>query len=362
MFNGLGMNPGNLSRLSHAKSRSISPENPAGVAGGGARALEGTGSYAARDLGPGWKISPSLNIAPGETLTLADIEGSGAIQQIWMTLRGGDETFRSAILRFYWDNQEQPSVEVPAGDFFCHGMGGDFFQLSSLMVCHNPGSAFNCYWEMPFRTRCRITLENRHAEPMVIYYQINYTLTEVPEECAYFHAQFRRSNPLPEKEVHALLDGVSGAGHYVGTYLVWGTHSSGWWGEGEIKFYLDDDGEYPTICGTGTEDYFCGSYNFENRQTRRYQTFCTPYSGLPQVIEPDGLYRSQQRFGLYRWHITDPVRFESRLRVTIQALGWRSGGRYLPLRDDIASTVFWYQTLPTAPFPKLPTVDELELV
>ncbi len=325
MFNGLGMNPGNLSRLSRAKSRSISPENPTGAAGGGARAVEGTGSCAARDLGPGWKISPSLNIAPGETLTLADIEGSGAIQQIWMTLRGGD-----------------------------------FFQLSSLMVCHNPGSAFNCYWEMPFRTRCRITLENRHAEPMVIYYQINYTLTEVPEECAYFHAQFRRSNPLPEKEVHTLLDGISGAGHYVGTYLVWGTHSSGWWGEGEIKFYLDDDGEYPTICGT--EDYFCGSYNFENRQTRRYQTFCTPYSGLPQVIEPDGLYRSQQRFGLYRWHITDPVWFESRLRVTIQALGWRSGGRYLPLRDDIASTVFWYQTLPTAPFPKLLTVDELELV
>lgn len=123
MFNGLGMNPGNLSRLSRAKSRSISPENPTGAAGGGARAVEGTGSCAARDLGPGWKISPSLNIAPGETLTLADIEGSGAIQQIWMTLRGGDETFRSAILRFYWDNQEQPSVEVPAGDFFCHGMG-----------------------------------------------------------------------------------------------------------------------------------------------------------------------------------------------------------------------------------------------
>ncbi|MFL7808790.1 MAG: DUF2961 domain-containing protein, partial [Anaerolineae bacterium] len=136
----------------------------------------------------------------------------------------------------------------------------------------------------------------------------------------------------------------------------------GWWGEGEIKFYLDGDDAYPTICGTGTEDYFCGSYNFENRETKQYQEFTTPYAGLHQVIRPDGVYRSQTRFGLYRWHIADPIRFQQDLRVTIQALGWRSYGRYLPLQDDIASVAYWYQALPTAPFPELPGRDELEVV
>ena len=362
MFYGLGMNPGTLAMLAAARSRSISPENPTGAPAGGARAVDGNGAHAARELGPGWKVSPSLPIQPGEKLTLADVEGPGAIEQIWMTLSNRETAYRDCILRCHWDGVEQPSVEAPVGDFFCCGWGGDFFQLSSLMVCHNPGNAFNCYWEMPFRTHARITLENRGAVPVTIYYQINYVLTEVPEEYAYFHASFRRSNPSAAEEPHVLLDGVSGPGHYVGTYLAWGVHNNGWWGEGEIKFYIDDDDEFPTICGTGTEDYFCGSYNFENPATHRYQPFSTPYSGLPQVIEPDGLYRSQQRFGLYRWHITDPVRFQSRLKVTIQALGWRSGGRYLRLRDDIASTVFWYQALPAAPFPPLPSPGELEVI
>ncbi|NLX43056.1 MAG: DUF2961 domain-containing protein, partial [Chloroflexi bacterium] len=198
-------------------------------------------------------------------------------------------------------------------------------------------------------------------EPMVLYYQINYTLTQVPEDTAYFHAQFRRVNPLPYKDVYTLLDGVRGKGHYVGTYMAWGVNNKGWWGEGEIKFYLDGE-EWPTICGTGTEDYFCGSYNFENRVTRQYEAFSTAYAGLPQIIRPDGTYDSQTRFGLYRWHILDPIRFNESLRVTIQALGWRSGHRYLPLQDDIASVAFWYQTLPTSPFPALPDRDYLEVI
>ena len=136
-------------------------------------------------------------------------------------------------------------------------------QLSSLAVCVNPAGGFNCYWEMPFRRSARITLENRDENPMTLYYQVNYTLTDVPEDVAYFHAQWRRSNPLPYKEVHTLLDGVRGHGHYVGTYLAWGVHNNGWWGEGEIKFFMDGDGECPTICGTGTEDYFGGAWDFE---------------------------------------------------------------------------------------------------
>jgi hypothetical protein len=226
----------------------------------------------------------------------------------------------------------------------------------------NPGSAFNCYWEMPFRKRCRMTMTNIGKEAMMLYYQINYTLTEVPERIHYFHAQFRRTNPLPYKEVYTILDGVRGHGSYVGTYMAWGVNNVGWWGEGEIKFFMDGDGEFPTICGTGTEDYFCGSYNFENKVTKQYQEFSTNFAGLPQIIRPDGVYHSQMRFGMYRWHIPDPVRFQQDLRVTIQALGWRSEGRYLPLQDDIASVAFWYQSLPTAPFPQLPDRDYLEVI
>jgi hypothetical protein len=213
---------------------------------------------------------------------------------------------------------------------------------------------------MPFRKHAKVTLENLDDHPMTIYYEIDYTATSVPPDAAYFHAQFRRVNPLPFKQVYTILDGVSGKGQYVGTYIAWGSHSTGWWGEGEVKFYIDGDKDFPTISSTGTEDYFGGSYDFENEQTHRYEEFTSPYSGLAQVIRPDGLYQSQQRFGLYRWHIPDPVRFSSDLRVTIQALGWQSGERYLPLTDDIASVAFWYQTEPHQRFPKLPSRDELE--
>jgi hypothetical protein len=179
---------------------------------------------------------------------------------------------------------------------------------------------------------------------------------------------FVAQNPLPYKTDYTLVDNIKGRGQYVGTYMAWGVHNNGWWGEGEIKFFMDGDTQYPTICGTGTEDYFCGSYDFDTRKKNaagvdevNYTEFCTPYTGLHQVIRGDGHYQMAQRFGLYRWHITDPIRFEKDLRVTIQALGWRDGGRYLPLKDDISSTVFWYQAEPHNAFPKLPTKDELEV-
>ncbi|MCC7491004.1 MAG: DUF2961 domain-containing protein [Fimbriimonadaceae bacterium] len=355
-FDGLAVDLGNLHRLSKAQTRSISAENFSGAKGAGGLATAGTGANCARELGVGWKVSPSVRIDAGSTFTLADIAGPGAVQHIWMTPTGN---WRRSILRIYWDDQEQPSVECPVGDFFACGWG-EFAPVNSLAVCVNPGSAFNCYWPMPFRQRCRMTLTNLADEPMVLYYQIDYALNDVKDDAAYFHAQFRRVNPLPYKEVYTIVDGLRGQGQYVGTYLAWGVNNNGWWGEGEIKFYLDGD-EWPTICGTGTEDYFCGSYNFENKTTRQYQEFSTAYAGLPQVIRPDGVYRSQQRFGMYRWHITDPIRFGQDLRVTIQALGWRAGGCYLPLQDDIASVAYWYQTLPTAPFPALPAREFLEV-
>lgn len=357
-FDGLDMNLGNLFMLSDAKTRSVSPENYTGEPGkGGMATLEnGTARSAARDLGQGWKVNPSVTIDPGQTFTIADINGPGAIQHIWMTPTGN---WRFSILRFYWDDETEPSVEVPVGDFF--GMGwGQYAPLNSLAVTVNPGSAFNCYWVMPFRKKCRITMENINSQKMVLYYQVDFTLTNVPKDAGYFHAQFRRNNPTANG-VYTLVDGVRGKGQYVGTYLAWGLTNNGWWGEGEIKFYMDGDTKFPTINGTGTEDYFCGSYDFENQKTHQYETFSTAYTGLPQVIKPDGLYNSTQRFGLYRWHIMDPVRFEKDVKVTIQDLGWRHDGRYLRQHSDISSVVYWYQAEPHAPFPKLPSKNDLEV-
>ncbi len=348
-----------LACMSSNITRSISPENLTGEPGQGARTPleQGSARRAARDLGDGWKVNPYLVVAPGEDRLLADIAGCGAIKHIWLTPGTGD--WRNLILRVFWDGNPVPSVECPVGDFFACGWG-QYAQISSLAVCLNPGRAFNCYWTMPFRTRCRVTLENRTEGDVAVYYQITYELGEVPESAGYFHAQFNRVNPLPYKQDYVLLDGVQGRGQYVGTYMAWGVNNTGWWGEGEIKFFMDGDGAYPTICGTGTEDYFCGSYNFD--VGGQYTEFTTPYSGLAQVIRPDGAYRSQTRFGLYRWHITDPIRFRKDLRVTIQALGWRSGGRYLPLQDDIASVAYWYQDKPCASRKPLPSKDELEII
>ncbi|PYQ00838.1 MAG: hypothetical protein DMF82_20950 [Acidobacteria bacterium] len=356
-FDGVSVDLSNLYRLSKARTRSISPENFTGEKGKGGMAVEGTGKNAARDLGQKWKVSPSVKIEPRATFTLAQIDGPGAIQHIWMTPTGN---WRFSILRFYWDGETTPSVEVPVGDFFA-SVPGRYAQISSLPVAVNPGSAFNSYWVMPFRKSARITLENLDESPMTLYYQVTYTLTDVPSDAGYFHAQFRRASPLAYKQDYVILDGVRGQGQYVGTHLLWGVRSNGWWGEGEVKFFMDGDTEFPTIAGTGTEDYFCGSYDFENPLTKQYQEFTTPYSGLPLVTRPDGLYQSQQRFSLYRWHIADPVRFERDLKVTIQALGWRSGGRYLPLQDDIASVAYWYQQEPHGSFPALPGKDQLEL-
>jgi hypothetical protein len=359
-FDGLGMSLGNLPRLSKAKTRSMSAENFTGEKGKGGMATEGTGAGCARDLGRGWKISPSVVVKAGKTHTLADITGPGAIQSMWMTGEMMKHPFmRFQILRIYWDDQNQPSVECPVGDFFATAWG-QFAQINSLPVAVNPHRGFNCFWEMPFRKRCRITLENRHNEDKTLYYQVNYTLTDVPDDVAYFHAQFRRTNPVPYKQVHTIIDGIKGAGQYVGTAMAWGVNNCGWFGEGEIKFYMDGDKEFPTICGTGTEDYFGGAYNWD--VDGKYTTYSTPFMGMHHVIRPDGNYQSQERFSMYRWHVMDPIRFEKNLRVTIQALGWRVGGRYLPLQDDISSVAFWYQTLPTAPFPTLPDNDYLEII
>lgn len=361
---GLGM----LSMVSSARTRSISRENPTGGKGMGARAeVDPPGQGPSRDLGRGWKVDPAVQeVAPGETLVLADIEGPGVIQHIWMTTF--QQHHRKFVLRMYWDGWERPSVEVPLGDFFAQGWSRAV-AVNSLPVSVNPHGGLNCYWEMPFAKGARITVQNVSREPAgPVFFQITYAETEVPAECGRFHAQFRRANPLGFKEEHRILDGVRGPGHYVGTYLAWQTNTNQWWGEGEIKFFLDGDEEFPTICGTGTEDYFGGAWGFAAEPgAPRYATYSTPFLGFHQILPEEGPhFAAGNRFGMYRWHVMDPVRFARDLRVRIQALGWhipeKDGARFKPLRDDISSTAFWYQQGEPPEFPPLPQWDDLEVV
>lgn len=335
-----------IARLSSRTTRSISAENPTGGKGQGGRAESGTGAQAARELGLGWKVSPCIDIAPGEIVDFAEIEGPGIIRNIWITTH--PQHWRMLILRAFWEDSAEPAIEVPLGDFFCNGWGV-FSQVNSLVINANPNGGFNSYWPMPFRRAARLTIENTGDLPAPFFYQVNYDLgLGEDDSLAYLHAQFRRSNPLEAGELHPLLLGVAGHGHYAGCYLAWGSNSPGWWGEGEMKFYLDGDTDFPTIVGTGTEDYFGGAWNFEV-PVHGYQTFTGPYTGLNQVLKPDGLYLSQQRFGMYRFHPIDPVRFESDISVRIQALGWRPNRTYRQLRDDIASTTFFYLDTPSTP-------------
>uniref|UniRef100_UPI00321628FB glycoside hydrolase family 172 protein n=1 Tax=uncultured Draconibacterium sp. TaxID=1573823 RepID=UPI00321628FB len=362
-FNGMDLNMGNLYRLSNAESRSISPENFTGEKGKGGMATleEGSAARAARELGQGWKVNPYINIKPGETFVLGEIDGEGVLQHIWMTPSGD---YRGNIIRIYWDDEETPSVEVPLGYFFASGWGRHYEpRINSNAICVNPRSGLNSYWQMPFRKKCRITMENIDQKGLRLYYQIDYALTDVPDDAAYFHAQFRRVNPLPEGEVFTILDQVKGAGHYVGTYLARGAFNEGWFGEGEVKFYIDGDSQFPTICGTGEEDYFCGSYGYEQHNGENgyeeYTIFSGPYTGFHYFRDLEKRPDYRTMIGQYRWHIMDPVRFKEDFKVTIQSIGWKSEGRYKLLEDDISSVAYWYQNEPHQAFPDLPDVNDI---
>lgn len=365
-YNGLQTDLGSITKLSNAKSFSVSPENLTGEKGKGAMAEKGTGELCARELGKGWKISPSINISPNETFVLADIKDMGAITSMWF----GGVVDRNYILRIYWDNNENASVECPLPDFFASAYmksvyndwnTGPHFALESLPVVIAPNRGMNCFWQMPFRQRCLITIENRDDKDFICYYQINYTITDIPQDAAYFHAQFRQVKPLLKGDTYTIVDNVQGPGHYVGTAINIGLNGDGnWWGEGELKFFMDGDTTDPTICYTGTEDYVGGSFNWD--VDGQYVTYSTSYMGMHYYQKPDGLYRIQPRFSMYRWHIPDPIRFQNDLRVTMQDLGWKKGRIYLARRDDISTVAYWYQMLPFNKFPDLPDKQALEIV
>lgn len=359
---------GNLYLASDAESRSITAENPTGAKGGGGRATAETSLHqgsanAARELGPGWKLSPCATVKSGETFTVADIEGPGVIRHMWLTLHWS--LHRDFVLRIYWDGSEAPSVECPIGDFFCNS----WKQSQNILaqpINVNPHGGLNCYFPMPFRRHARVTLTNESPIDKNVYYTVNYTLEPVPENALYFHAQWRRTNPVPYKQFYTILDGVEGRGQYVGTFMAWQQNNSDWWGEGEILMYLDGDREYPTIIGTGTEDYFGGAWGFEHEG--HSESFSAPYLGYIDVqpeIKPGYTgrnLRAGSRFTLYRFHVHDPILFQNDLRVQMQCIGWRDQGRYLPLQDDVSSVAYWYQSLPHKPFPAFPVRDLREII
>lgn len=342
-------------------TRQISAENPTGEKSGACKwepnpeNPELSHSGPAVRMGKGWKVRPFIRVKSGETVILADIDGRGMITEFFFT--SDYPRFSEMIIRIYWDNEENPSVEVPAGAFFCIGHDEHPHTVSSIPVTVAPYRGCSCYWQMPFRRHARITLTHEGKEDAnVVAWRVLYHLKQVSEQAAYFHAQFRHTLTSGRPE-HIILDEVRGKGVYAGTYLAWNNLSSGWWGEGEVKFYLDGDTEYPTLCDNGTEDYFGGAWNFGYNfpdYGNPEQKFQSPYLGLPLALtqNPHG----PKKFSMYRWHIHDCIGFEESVKVTIQTLGWYPDHTYRPLCEDISSVAYYYQTEPHQCFPVLPDI------
>jgi hypothetical protein len=346
-------------QLKKLHSRAANAENPKGMPGLGGLA------------GHGRKGSPCIEqFAPGQTITLLDSDGPGVVRHIWCTYPPNDLLApRNLILRMYWDHQTSPSVEVPIGDFFGMSHARRRHLISELFSIQQ-GKGMNCWIPMPFRHHARITVENDGETTIpMFFYQVDFTLGDaLDDDSAYFHAQFRRSNPCPIHEDYSILDDTQGRGVYLGTYLgVRSLYQSSWWGEGEVKFYLDGE-THPTICGTGAEDYIGFAWGLEEG--------CAPDHGCSLCDDVLGLY------AMYRFHIRDPIYFNKSLRVTIQQIGY--GGTelardhfgydfrqtmaagldkmdqtcYFDRSDDYCSVAFWYQELPTRPFPDLPAKED----
>ncbi len=338
-------------------TRQISAENPDGSPGGACR-WDKNHPEQTIDQGQGRKVHPFLQLSAGETKTLAEIEGPGCINEFFITT---DHTYLSElVLRIYWDGEDAPSVEVPLGMFFANGFDEDKHPVNSLPVVALPRNAYSCYWQMPFYRRAKVTLTNE-SEQFVgcIAYRILYQLYELPAGSLYFHAQYRRTKTTLEHPVYTILDGVRGEGYYVGTYLAWNALNSSWWGEGEVKFYLDGDGEYPTMADNGTEDYFGGSFGFSPFNTdlagNAEQTFSTPFLGMP--LAKLGNSSGTRRYSLYRWHLYDSIGFFRDIRVTVDTLGWWRKPGLRPLEEEISSVAYWYQKEPHIPYPALPSAE-----
>jgi hypothetical protein len=340
-------------RLDRTRSRSINAENPRGEAGAG-------GTEASR-LGPGRKGRPCITLPAGETTTIAEITGPGVIRHMWFTLPrstdAGPFVLRDLVMRITWEGAAEPAVEVPFGDFFCTGFA-TASELYSEAVVVAPNGGFNWYVPMPFRRAARIEIVNQHpADVNGFFYQVSYSVDdELGDDVGYLHALWRRTDGDGARGTdHVILDGVQGHGSYIGTFVGLTALERFWWGEGELKFFIDDDGDLPTICGTGLEDYVGGAWAFQEHlgavPPPRVRTFSSSYLGYHQRLLEDATASSPYAtamppsHGMYRWHLPDPIRFETGLRVTLQQIGDR-GHHLFERMDDVCSTAFWYQDAP----------------
>jgi hypothetical protein len=323
------------------ESRSISFENPTGE--------PGLGGQTASQLGVGRKGFPAKGIKPGETVVLCDIAGPGTIRHIWMTggFKDQTEALRSMVVRAYWEKQEHPSVECPLGDF----MGTAHAKVNSYQsAVHSTGinAALNIWLPMPFNETAKMTLTNEGEETVTLFYQIDYTIGDKhPEKLGRLHVCFMRQNPTTLTEDFEILPRRKGEGRFIGTVLGIRTLTGNWWGEGEIKIYMDGDTEFPTICGTGSEDYVCLSYGMQQ----------TPflYHGCS--------WNQEGYISMYRWHLPDPIYWKEEVRITIQQIGWsresrdKTGSALYEREDDWSSATFWYEPVPSSQLPPFPDLE-----
>jgi hypothetical protein len=312
--------------------RSISFENPTGA--------PGQGGQAASNLGPGRKGAPARDIKPGETVQLCDVEGPGTLRHVWMTTSGEPAIQRECVIRAYWEGQEHPSLECPIGDLFGFAHGKIMSYQSAVHSC-GPTGGRNLWLGMPFTRRARLTFTNEGKQPVPLFYQITYTLKDRhPRDVGRLHVLFRRENPTTEKADFELLPRRAQKGRFLGSIIgIRNLHPDQWWGEGEIKVYMDGDKEWPTIVGTGSEDYV----------------------GLAWGIQQasflfNGCSLNEKNFvSMYRWHLADPIAWEREARITIQQIAWKDGLK--ETQDDWSCATFWYEPVPSAPLPPLPDVQ-----
>jgi len=288
-------------------------------------------------------------IAPGATLTVAELAGPGVINHIWNTIAANERGYaKLLVLRMYWDGEEKPSVETPIGDFFGIGHGMDVPFESLPVTVTSDGRGRNCYWPMPFRKSARITVTNEGSKPIgAFYYYVDWQkVPRLPRKTAHFHAMYRQEFPTVMGRNYLIAD-IEGRGHYVGTVQSVRQHLASWWGEGDDFFFIDGEQE-PSLRGTGSEDYFCDGWGFREMST--------PYYGAP-LVQP---YEPYNCCSVYRWHLTDPILFDKSLRVEIEHKGVtfnedgsiKSG--FEEREDDFATVAFWYQTEPHKPYPDMP--------
>ncbi len=290
----------------------------------------------------------NFNVPPGGTQVLLDEKGPGVITHIWITFLGpepqdwapsGSADHQELMLRIFWDGDPRPAVEAPLGDFFANCFGRRS-EVISVPVVVEGGDSYNAFWRMPFRKSARIEIENQSGKPLsLLYYNIDWIrLDDLPKDTPYFYAQYRQEYPVRRGEDYLLLE-TTGKGHFVGAVLGVRMRSPAWFGEGDEKIYIDGE-TTPSIWGTGTEDYFLAAWGLETSRT--------PYFGVPFFD-----YRTiGGHVSSYRWHLHDPVVFNTGIKVTLEHMGWMSEDEnpeykatsWNEREDDYASVAFWYQT------------------